>query len=227
MRRKVSILVFAVLSVVALLAGSAVATGLFQSNNTDPSVKDATAIVGVEQLVSDYTAYADWGPDNIAPNGELNPTAIGNLFTPTGLWQVGYWNGGNPVVCGTAVGPAGLQHYWGGPTGANSPRTPTAGHHNLQNVQVILGPGDKTATVRATQAITVGIPNSTNTSGTASLVLTGRYYGKVVLTSQGWKFQRWFAIEDQPSPTGAATYGVPNGAAGGATTPQVPCPAGA
>jgi SnoaL-like domain len=226
-RLKASILTVAVFVLGAITAGTAVATGMFQGNNTDPRVEEAAAIVGIEQLLSNYTAYADWGPDNIAPKGELVPLVIGNLFTPTGLWQVGYWNAGNPVVCGTAVGPVGLEHYWGGPTEADSARTATGSHHNLQNVQVMLDPGNKSATVRATQAITVGIPNSTNTSGTASLVLTGRYYGKVVLTSQGWKFQRWFAIEDQPSPLGAPTYGVPNEAAGGATTPQVPCPAGA
>jgi hypothetical protein len=228
MRTKVRTLVLAVVGVVAIMAGTAMATGMMQNNNTDPNVKDATAITGIEQLVSNYTAYADWGPDGIAPNGELVPSVIGNLFTPTGLWQVGYWNAGNPVVCGTAVGPSGLEHYWGGPTGANSPRSATAGHHNLQNVQVMLDPGDKSATVRATQLISVGSGSpGSNPSGTASVVLTGRYYGKVVLTNQGWKFQRWFAIEDQPSPLGSPKYGVPNGAAGGATTPQVPCPAGA
>jgi hypothetical protein len=226
-RIKGSIVAFAVLGVVAITGGTAVATGVFQSNNTDPSVRDATAIVGVEQLVSNYTAYADWGPNNIAPNGELVPAAIGGLFTPTGLWQVGFWNAGDPVVCGTAVGPAGLEHYWGGATEANSPRSAAAGHHNLQNVQVVLDPGDRSATVRATQLISFGNSTLNPATGTASVVLTGRYYGKVVLTDQGWKFQRWFAIEDQPSPLGHPMYGVPNGAAGGATTPQVACPAGA
>ena len=222
MKSKGSIVALVVVGVIAVTAGTAVATGMFHGSNTDPNPKDAAAITGIEQLISNYTAYVDWGPDNIAPNGVLHPPTVGDLFTPDGLWQVGYWNAGNPVVCGTAVGPEGLEHYWGDATGADRPRTATAAHHNLQNVQVLLDHGNKSATVRATQAITVG-----SGSGTASLVLTGRYYGKVVLTDEGWKFQRWFAIEDQPSPLGSPKYGVPNGASGGATTPQVPCPAGA
>ena len=210
MRSKGIILALVVFGVAALTAGRAMATG-GNNNNTDPRVKDAVAIVGIEQLISNYTAYADWGPDDIAPDGELDPTVIGNLFTPDGLWQVGFWNAGKPVVCGTAVGPAGVEKYWGTTVSA---RTATAFHHNLQNVQVMLDPGDKTATVRCTQLISIGIPNSTNTSGTAQVTLTGRYLGKVVLTDEGWKFARWFAIEDQPeSPTSA--YGVPNG---------LPCP---
>jgi hypothetical protein len=210
MRSKSIILALVLFGVVALTTGRALA---FQgnNNNTDPSANDAVAIVGVEQLISNYTAYADWGPDKLAPNGELDPAAIGNLFTPNGLWQVGFWNAGNPVVCGTAVGPAGVEKYWGTTISA---RTSAAFHHNLSNVQVMLDPGDRTATVRCTQLISIGIPNSTNTSGTAEVTLTGRYYGKVVLTDEGWKFARWFAIEDQPeSPTSA--YGVPNG---------LPCP---
>lgn len=213
MRSKGIILALVVFGVVALTAGAAVATEMFQGNknNTDPSVKDAVAIVGVEQLISNYTAYADWGPDDIAPDGELDPTVIGNLFTPNGLWQVGFWNAGKPVVCGTAVGPAGVEKYWGTTVSA---RTSAAFHHNLQNVQVMLDPGDRTATVRCTQLISIGTPNSTNTSGTAAVTLTGRYYGKVVLTDEGWKFARWFAIEDQPESPSSA-YGVPNG---------LPCP---
>ena len=211
MRSKGIILALVVFGVVALTAGRAVATERDNNNNTDPSVKDAVAIVGIEQLISNYTAYADWGPDDIAPDGELDPTVIGNLFTPNGLWQVGFWNAGKPVVCGTAVGPAGVEKYWGTTVSA---RTSAAFHHNLQNVQVMLDPGDRTATVRCTQLISVGIPNSTNTSGTAEVVLTGRYYGKVVLTDEGWKFARWFAIEDQPESPSSA-YGVPNG---------LPCP---
>lgn len=217
MRSKGIILALVMFGVAALTAGRAVAGN---NNNTDPSAEDAVAIVGVEQLISNYTAYADWGPDNLAPNGELAPQVIGNLFTPNGLWQVGFWNAGNPVVCGTAVGPAGVERYWGTTI---SPRTSEAGHHNLSNVQVMLDPGDRSATVRATQLISVGIPNSTNTTGTAEVLLTGRYYGKVVLTDEGWRFARWFAIEDQPySPT--TQYGVPNPSVGGATTPALPCP---
>ena len=162
--------------------------------------------------ISNYTAYADWGPDNIAPNGELDPNAIGSLFTPNGLWQVGFWNAGSPVVCGTAVGPAGVEKYWGTTV---TPRTSSAFHHNLQNVQVMLGPGDTTATVRVTQLISIGTSNSTDTSGTAEVTITGRYYGKVVLTHEGWRFARWFAIEDLPTNTSAPLYGVPNG---------LPCP---
>jgi hypothetical protein len=222
MRSKGITLALVVFGVVALTAGRAVADN-DKNNNTDPSVKDAVAIAGIEQLISNYTAYADWGPDNIAPNGELVPEAIASLFTPDGLWQVGFWNAGNPVVCGTAVGPEGLEKYWGGENETNTPRSSTAGHHNLQNVQVMLDPGDKSATVRCTQLISVGTSNSTNTTGTAAVVLTGRYYGKVVLTDEGWKFARWFAIEDQPySPT--TRYGVPNPASGGATQPPLPCP---
>jgi SnoaL-like domain len=211
MRSKGIILALVVFGVVALTAGRAVATERDNNNNTDPSVKDAVAIVGIEQLISNYTAYADWGPDDIAPDGELDPTVIGNLFTPNGLWQVGFWNAGKPVVCGTAVGPAGVEKYWGTTVSA---RTSAAFHHNLQNVQVMLDPGDRTATVRCTQLISIGTPNSTNTSGTAAVTLTGRYYGKVVLTDEGWKFARWFAIEDQPESPSSA-YGVPNG---------LPCP---
>jgi hypothetical protein len=211
MRSKGIILALVVFGVVALTAGRAVATERDNNNNTDPSVKHAVAIVGIEQLISNYTAYADWGPDDIAPDGELDPTVIGNLFTPNGLWQVGFWNAGKPVVCGTAVGPAGVEKYWGTTVSA---RTSAAFHHNLQNVQVMLDPGDRTATVRCTQLISIGTPNSTNTSGTAAVTLTGRYYGKVVLTDEGWKFARWFAIEDQPESPSSA-YGVPNG---------LPCP---
>jgi hypothetical protein len=210
MRSKGIILALVVFGVVALTGGRAVATGRGNNNNTDPSVKDAVAIVGIEQLISNYTAYADWGPDDIAPDGELDPTVIGNLFTPNGLWQVGFWNAGKPVVCGTAVGPAGVEKYWGTTVSA---RTSAAFHHNLQNVQVMLDPGDRTATVRCTQLISIGTPNSTNTSGTAAVTLTGRYYGKVVLTHEGWRFALWFAIEDLP--TAAVMYGVPNG---------LPCP---
>jgi hypothetical protein len=211
MRSKGIILALVVFGVVALTAGRALATERGNNNNTDPSVKDAVVIVGIEQLISNYTAYADWGPDDIAPDGELDPTVIGNLFTPNGLWQVGFWNAGKPVVCGTAVGPAGVEKYWGTTVSA---RTSATFHHNLQNVQVMLDPGDRTATVRCTQLISIGTPNSTNTSGTAAVTLTGRYYGKVVLTDEGWKFARWFAIEDQPESPSSA-YGVPNG---------LPCP---
>ena len=51
MRSKGIILALVVFGVVALTAGAAVATEMFQGNknNTDPSVKDAVAIVGVEQ----------------------------------------------------------------------------------------------------------------------------------------------------------------------------------
>jgi SnoaL-like domain len=210
MRSKGIILALVMFGVAALTTGRALADH-DNNNNTAPSFRDAVAIVGIEQLISNYTAYADWGPDDIAPDGELDPTVIGNLFTPNGLWQVGFWNAGKPVVCGTAVGPAGVEKYWGTTVSA---RTSAAFHHNLQNVQVMLDPGDKTATVRCTQLISIGTPNSTNTSGTAAVTLTGRYLGKVVLTDEGWKFARWFAIEDQPeSPTSA--YGVPNG---------LPCP---
>jgi hypothetical protein len=210
MRNKDIIVALVVFGVVALTTGRAVA-GNHENNNTDPSVKDSVAIVGIEQLISNYTAYADWGPDDIAPDGELDPTVIGNLFTPNGLWQVGFWNAGHPVVCGTAVGPAGVEKYWGTTV---SSRTSLAFHHNLQNVQVMLDRGDRSATVRVTQLISIGTPNSTNTSGTAAVSLTGRYYGKVVLTDEGWKFARWFAIEDQPESPSSA-YGVPNG---------LPCP---
>jgi hypothetical protein len=43
-----------------------------------------------------------------------------------------------------------------------------------------------------------GTVNSAGNGGTASVVLTGRYYGLVRLTPQGWKFDLWEPIEDQP-----------------------------
>jgi SnoaL-like domain len=78
------------------------------------------------------------------------------------------------------------------------PRTSTVGHHVITNLQITVDKDGDTGVVRGTQTITFGTVNSAGNGGTASVVLTGRYYGLVRLTPQGWKFDLWEPIEDQP-----------------------------
>jgi hypothetical protein len=46
--------------------------------------------------------------------------------------------------------------------------------------------------------ISLGTTNATKTGGTITPLWTGHYYGRVRLTSQGWKFDYWSPIVDQP-----------------------------
>jgi hypothetical protein len=69
----------------------------------------------------------------------------------------------------------------------------------ITNLQITVNEDGKTGVVRGTQLITVGIPNAAGNGGTVSTPLTGRYYGLVRLTKEGWKFDLWEPIEDEPS----------------------------
>jgi SnoaL-like protein len=198
------VLLFA-LAVVSL-SGSVGAAGGGNSGGLDPQT--AAKISGIEQLVADYVQDVDWGPLSDAPNGINDTETIGNLFTPTGNFAVGYWNSGNPVPLSwhpasgpsydqcNNVGPAAVARFFGGP--GSFPRTSTVGHHVITNLQITVDKDGDTGIVRGTQTITFGTVNSAGNGGTASVVLTGRYYGLVRLTPQGWKFDLWEPIEDQP-----------------------------
>jgi SnoaL-like domain len=193
------------LAVTGMSVGIAVAGG--QGGGPNPAL--AAKIAGIEQLVADYVQIVDWGPMSEAPNGILDTEAIGDLFTPNGNFTVYYWNSGNPVplswhpASGPSydqcdnVGPAAVARFFGGP--GVHPRGPVAGHHVITNLQIQVNPDGVTGIVRGTQTITVGIPNADNTGGTVSTPLTGRYWGLVRLTSNGWKFDWSQPTEDEPS----------------------------
>ena len=204
-------LVFLAIPVACLVAASSAmaASHFFNQppNPLNPSVREATDIVGIQQLVSTYVADLDWGPLN--DPGHLNTQAVGDLFTPNGNWEIMYWNAGHPVPvtwtpadgpgpdysgCNN-IGPAQVAAAFGG---ADNPLTTRASHHNINDVQVTLDPGDRSATVRGEMYIASGSPNSTVTGGTITPIWTGHYYGRVVLTSQGWRFTLWQPIVDQP-----------------------------
>jgi hypothetical protein len=195
------------LAVTRMSGGIAVAGG----QGAGPNPADAAKIAGIEQLVADYVQFVDWGPQSDVPpnNGVLDTEAIGNLFTENGNFTVYFWNSGNPVplswhpASGPSydrcdnVGPAAVARFFGGP--GSFPRGPIAGHHVITNLQITVNPDGVTSIVRGTQTITVGIPNADNTGGTVSVPLSGRYYGLVRLTSNGWKFDWWQPTEDEPS----------------------------
>lgn len=208
-RAKVALLVLPIVCLV--VASSALATGLLRraDNPLNPSVEDAAKIVGIQQLVATYVADWDWGP--VSHPGTYG-RAIGDLFTPKGNWPILYWNAGHPKevtwtpadgpgpdysACNN-IGPAAIARAIG-----KRPLTTTAFHHNINDIQIVLDPGGKTATVRGEMDIIAGQPNSTLTGGTTIPIWTGHYYGHVRLTKAGWKFELWEPIVDQPINLGA------------------------
>jgi hypothetical protein len=205
-RAKVALLVLPALCLVA--ASSALATGFFGGNSLNPDPQYAAKIVGIEQLVANYTNDVDWGPISAAPNGISDPDTVGSLFTPKGNFAVLFWNDAHPVplswhpASGRSydhcdnVGPAAVSRFFGGP--GTSPRGTPFGHHQITNLQVQLDRGGQTATVRGGMSISLGTTNATKTGGTITPLWTGHYYGRVRLTPQGWKFDYWSPIVDQP-----------------------------
>jgi hypothetical protein len=189
-------------------AGSAIATGFFGGNSLNPDPQYAAKIVGIEQLVANYTNDVDWGPISAAPNGISDPDTVGSLFTAKGNFAVLFWNDGHPVplswhpASGRSydhcdnVGPAAVSRFFGGP--ATSPRKTPFSHHQVTNLQIQLDRGGQTATVRGGMYISLGTTNATKTGGTITPLWTGHYYGRVRLTSQGWRFDYWAPIVDQP-----------------------------
>jgi hypothetical protein len=110
-------------------------------------------------------------------------------------------DGPGPTYDGCAnVGPAAVARAFGG---GDDPLTTKDGHHNINNIQVALDPGGRTATIRGEMDIKSGQPNSAVNGGTITPIWTGHYYGRVVLTSQGWRFTLWEPIVDQPINMGA------------------------
>jgi hypothetical protein len=204
---KTAFILLVALAVVSLSGGLGVAGEDGDSGNPDPEV--AAKIVGIEQLVADYVQDVDWGPLSDAPNGINDTETIGDLFTSNGNFAVLFWNSGNPVPLSwhpasgpsydqcNNVGPAAVARFFGGP--GSFARGAVAGHHVITNLQITVNPDGRTGVVRGTQLITVGIPNAAGNGGTVSTPLTGRYYGLVRLTSEGWKFDLWEPTEDEPS----------------------------
>jgi hypothetical protein len=170
---------------------------------------------GIEQLVATYVQNVDWGPGSSQPNqygipsGIRAPEAIGNLFTPTGVFNIYYYNAGNPIplywnpasgpsynTCNN-VGPAQVTAFFGGP--GLFPRTITNGHHVITNIQIEVDRSGVTGVVRGTMNITIGTATgSPPNGGTISFWVTGRYWGRARLTSDGWKFDEWDPIVDEP-----------------------------
>ena len=213
--RRVKLALLAVPVVCLVAASSAMAADHWfghRPNPLNPSVQDAAKIVGVQQLVATYVQDLDWGPSDQL--GFKNTQAIGDLFTPNGNWQIMYWNAGQPVpVTWTAadgpgpdyngcsnIGPAAVARAFGG---QDNRLTTTDSHHNINNVQVTLDPGGRTATVRGEMDIKSGAPNAAVNGGSINPIWTGHYYGRVVLTNGGWRFQLWEPIVDQPINMGA------------------------
>jgi hypothetical protein len=209
--RRVRVALLALLGLCLIASSSALAGGFFGGNSRDPNPELAAKIVGIEQLVADYVQNVDWGPVSAAPRGVSDPNQIGELFTPHGNFAVLYWNSGHPVplswhpASGPSydhcdnVGPAAVSRFFGGP--GLAPRTTTAVHHVITNLQVRVEPSGRRAIVRGSMWISLGQTNSDATGGTITPIWTGRYYGKVRLTSDGWKFDYWAPIVDQPIET--------------------------
>ena len=207
---RTKLLVLAVTAACLAAAGSAVA-GFFGGSSRDPNPRLAAKIVGIEQLVADYVQDVDWGPASAAPNGIQDPDNVGSLFTPKGNFVVLYWNAGHPSplqwhpASGPSydhcdnVGPAAVSRFFGGP--GLAPRTTAAVHHQISNLQIKVDPGGKTGTVRGSMWISLGVTNAEVNGGTITPIWTGRYFGKVRLTDQGWKFDYWAPIVDQPIET--------------------------
>jgi hypothetical protein len=132
-------------------ARSAIATGFFGGNSLNPDPEYAAKIVGIEQLVANYTNDVDWGPISVAPTGIRDPDTVGSLFTAKGNFAVLFWNDGHPVplswhpASGRSydhcdnVGPAAVSRFFGGP--GTSPRTAPFGHHQITNLQIQLDRG--------------------------------------------------------------------------------------
>jgi len=209
-RAKVALLALPAICLVA--ASSALGHGWFQEESSrDPDPPLAAKIVGIEQLVAEYVHNVDWGPISAAPKGIKEPNAIGSLFTPKGNFALLYWNAGNPVplswkpASGPSydrcdnIGPAAVSRFFGGP--GLAPRTTASVHHVITNLQVKVDRGGRTGTVRGSMWISIGTTNAEATGGTITPIWTGRYYGKVRLTGEGWKFDYWAPIVDQPIET--------------------------
>jgi hypothetical protein len=208
-RSKIALLALPALCLFA--ASSAIAGGYFGGSSRDPDPRLAAKIVGIEQLVADYVQDVDWGPIAKAPNGIQAPDEIGSLFTPKGNFALLYWNSGKPVplswhpASGPSydrcdnIGPAAVSRFFGGP--GLAPRTTTAVHHVITNLQIKVDPHGQTGTIRGSMWISIGQTNADATGGTITPIWTGRYYGKVRLTNEGWKFDYWAPIVDQPIET--------------------------
>jgi hypothetical protein len=206
--RRVKVALIALPAFCLVGAGTAIATGFFGGNSLNPDPQDAAKIVGIEQLVANYTNDVDWGPISAAPNGISDPDTVGSLFTAKGNFAVLFWNDGHPVplswhpASGRSydhcdnVGPAAVSRFFGGP--GTSPRKAPFSHHQVTNLQIQLDRGGQTATVRGGMYISLGTTNSTKTGGTITPLWTGHYYGRVRLTPQGWRFDYWAPIVDQP-----------------------------
>ena len=67
--RRAKVALVAVPALCLLAASSALATGFFGGNSLNPDPQYAAKIVGIEQLVANYTNDVDWGPISGAPNG--------------------------------------------------------------------------------------------------------------------------------------------------------------
>jgi hypothetical protein len=205
--------VLMICAAVVTLSGSMAVAGGGKSAGIDPAT--AAKIAGIEQLVADYVQNVDWGPLSYQTNqhgitkGIRDPKAIGNLFTKNGVFNIYYYNAGDPIplywhpASGNSydkcnnVGPDQIAGFFGGP--GLFPRGIVNGHHVITNLQIKVNKDGITGLVRATMTITIGTATGTPPDGgTTSFWVTGRYWGRVRLTSDGWKFDEWDPIVDQP-----------------------------